>query len=117
MTAIIFKFPPKKAKPAAAPVPFGPTPEAINTVFDEALTVFELADLTDSDPNFVSDGTTIHVDTVFQLLKYCDVTMPLDFCQRISILMRWPGRCPPNSSYGRGSRILLGLLAAKNTGR
>ena len=114
MTASIIKFPAKVAKPVAVPVQCAPTPEALYALFGDALAVYELRAALDSDPTFNLNDVLVRIDTVFDSLRFCDETMPPDLCERISLLLCWPDRCPPNSHYSRGARLMLRLLANKD---
>jgi len=114
MTASIIKFPAKVAKPVAVPMPCAPTPEALCDLFDDALAVYELRAALDIDPTFNLKDVPVRIDTVFESLKFCDETMPPNLCERISLLLCWPDRCPPNSHYSRGARLMLRLLANKD---
>ena len=115
MTASIIKVPAKVPKLVAVPMPFAPTAEALHDLFSDALAVYELRAAVDIDPTFNLADALVRIDTVFESLKFCDKTMPPNLCERISVLLRWPDRCQPNSHYSRGAR--LRLLAAKEAGR
>ena len=119
MNASIIKFPSKVASPVLPSDPAGvaPSPEALRELFSDAVAVYEVSETSDEYPITDMDGQIVNIAPVFDMLKHCYDPMPNDLCERIGSLVRWPDRCPPNSDYSRGSRLMLGLMAAKDVGR
>ena len=119
MTASIIKFPAKVPNPAGVsdPESVAHSPETLHELFSDAVAVYELSEASNEYPITDMGGKTVQIAPVFNMLKHCYDLMPNDLCERIGSLLRWPDRCPPNSDYSQGTRLMLGLLAAKEAGR
>jgi hypothetical protein len=119
MTASIIKFPAKIPNPAdvSHPESVANSPETLRELFSDAVAVYELSEASNEYPITDMGGKFVQIAPVFNMLKQCNDPMPNDLCERIGSLLRWPDRCPPNTDYSRGSRLMLGLLAAKDVGR
>ena len=115
----IIRFPVKFPKLAdvSDPASAARTADALRELFSDAVAVYELSETSDEYPVTDMSGKTIQIAPAFNMLKHCCDPMPNDLCEQIGSLVRWPDRCPPNTDYSLGARLMLGLLAHKDATR